>query len=391
MMIPETALEDRIRAHLITLAGHIGPRPTGSQGNQRAGAYLREQFTALGWRVETPVFACKTWEAGAVSLTCDGQALDVQINPYSPPFSGQFPVVVCNSLDSLREQGSLTGRIVALTGELAQDQYMPRRFPFMRFDEQIQVLDALESAQPEAIIGVRAAPLFCDADFPIPSVTLAPADETRLLGCQGRVVGLSVQSVTIPSTGFNVIARRDGGARGKIVLCAHYDTWFDTPGALDNAAGVAALLALAEIIGSQPLSVELVAFNGEDHYAAPGQVDYLAGDVSGIGFVINVDGIGAISKQNSLAWFGEDQALRSTVASVKQDFPALVEVERWPQGDHMIFVLRGVPAIALSSADAFDLWWSVTHSPSDTVDQVSPAKIAEVVTFVARLLNSLSM
>jgi hypothetical protein len=41
MMIPETALEDRIRAHLIALAGHIGPRPTGSPGNQRAGAYLR--------------------------------------------------------------------------------------------------------------------------------------------------------------------------------------------------------------------------------------------------------------------------------------------------------------------------------------------------------------
>lgn len=47
-MTPESALEDRIRAHLITLAGHIGPRPTGSQGNQRAGVYLRFVARLLG-------------------------------------------------------------------------------------------------------------------------------------------------------------------------------------------------------------------------------------------------------------------------------------------------------------------------------------------------------
>jgi hypothetical protein len=52
----------------------------------------------------------------------------------------------------------------------------------------------------------------------------------------------------------------------RVVVGAHYDTCGDTPGADDNASGVAGLLALAELLGKQAPSgaVELVAYCTEE-------------------------------------------------------------------------------------------------------------------------------
>jgi hypothetical protein len=64
----------------------------------------------------------------------------------------------------------------------------------------------------------------------------------------------------------NIIARL-GPAKGRlIVIGAHYDVCGDTPGADDNASGVAGLLELARLLGGRSLSspVELVAFSTEE-------------------------------------------------------------------------------------------------------------------------------
>jgi Zn-dependent M28 family amino/carboxypeptidase len=52
----------------------------------------------------------------------------------------------------------------------------------------------------------------------------------------------------------------------KLVLGAHYDTVYGTPGADDNASGIAVLLELSRLIAIQPLSytVNLVAFTLEE-------------------------------------------------------------------------------------------------------------------------------
>ncbi len=384
-MIDPQALKEIISKHLHELVERIGPRPTGSPGNRLAGNYLQQQFSSLGWQVETPSFECKTWEADNVRLACQGQTFLAQINPYSPAFEGTLPFVVCESVEALG--ADLAGRIAVLTGALAQEPYMPKHFPFLSFAEQLRVLDALEAASPAAVIGVGALPLFCDADFPIPSITLAPKDEARLVACRGLDLSLCIESAVVPVTAFNVVASARRGTGKKTVLCAHYDTWFETPGALDNASGVAALLALAQMIDQSSHHIEFVMFNGEDHYAAPGQVNYLAGGVADIEYVINIDGVAAAGRQNSLAYFGEASHFFDRVGAVKQGFPALVEVEPWPQGDHMIFVQQGIPAIALSSAE-FELWLNLTHTPLDTLEQVDLGKMAEAVGFIYRLLAS---
>lgn len=64
----------------------------------------------------------------------------------------------------------------------------------------------------------------------------------------------------------NVIGRFGAGNARKIIVGAHYDSCDDTPGADDNASGVAGMLELARMIGTDPpdLEIELVAYTLEE-------------------------------------------------------------------------------------------------------------------------------
>ena len=75
----------------------------------------------------------------------------------------------------------------------------------------------------------------------------------------------------------NVVATRDGSEpdRPMVVVGAHFDTRANTPGADDNASGVAAMLEVARMLRGERLrgTVQLVGFNLEElqkkplHYA----------------------------------------------------------------------------------------------------------------------------
>lgn len=71
----------------------------------------------------------------------------------------------------------------------------------------------------------------------------------------------------------NVFVRFGPVSDQPLVIGAHYDSHADTPGADDNASGVAGLLELARLLGNTPPSraVELVAYTLEEppHFAGP--------------------------------------------------------------------------------------------------------------------------
>ena len=79
---------------------------------------------------------------------------------------------------------------------------------------------------------------------------LAPSENSyeKLLACAGQMVELVSGAVRIPETAFNVIAQKDSRTKDRIVITAHIDTKIGTPGAIDNATGVTAVLLLAELL-----------------------------------------------------------------------------------------------------------------------------------------------
>lgn len=66
----------------------------------------------------------------------------------------------------------------------------------------------------------------------------------------------------------NIIAVKEGGAKKNktILICSHYDTVRDSPGADDDASGVAAVLELARLLYKEDLdkTVKFAAFSTEE-------------------------------------------------------------------------------------------------------------------------------
>jgi aminopeptidase YwaD len=387
--------EASISRFLQTLAVDIGARPTGSTANQRAEAAIAEALAAAGLDVERQPFDCRDWSLESVTLSVGGVAVPVSANPFCPATDVDEHVVFASTLGELAET-RFDGAIVALTGSLTAEPLFPRNFPFVTVEEHQSTLDLLDAGNPAAVICVspmttNPAPVIEDGDFCLPSVTVPGPAET-LLRRAGQA-HLRVRSAVRPSTGANVIARRRGTDPRPVVICAHFDTKPGTPGALDNAAGVAALLAAAWAAreANPALTLEFIAFNGEDYYASSGQVAYLERSGVSMGdirLVINLDGVGLRGSANTVALFGAE-ALEPAIR-LAMDNTGLVETEPWPQGDHMLFAMRGVPCIALTSDGIFDLLDSVIHTPHDTMDGVDTTSIGHVASFIETLWRRLA-
>ncbi len=118
------------------------------------------------------------------------------------------------------------------------------------------------------------------------SVDLAPRScihQQNLDACADYIAGSLVasgarvirQPYTAGRRAYQNVVGSFGPTNGpRLIVGAHYDACDDTPGADDNASGVAGLLELARLLGTVKLqmTVELVAFSTEEppYFATPG-------------------------------------------------------------------------------------------------------------------------
>lgn len=98
-----------------------------------------------------------------------------------------------------------------------------------------------------------------------PTQPEALAAAQALIEAELRQLGLEPERQPLSQGSANVIARL-GGRPPALVVGAHYDSAPSTPGADDNASGVAALLELARVLRRAPLehAVELVFYSLEE-------------------------------------------------------------------------------------------------------------------------------
>lgn len=201
----------------------------------------------------------------------------------------------------------------------------------------------------------------------------------------------------IPETAFNVLAKR-GKPHGKkrIVITAHIDSKIGTTGAIDNATGVTVLLLLAELLKecNTDYSLELVFFNGEDYYGAPGQVIYLKqneGTMEEIALNINIDGAGYLEGKSCFSPFNLPEDMLDLLHEVLWEASNLVEGKPWYQGDHSVFLQQGCPAIAVSSSWFIDNMedQDITHTPKDNLSIVNYERVVECAQGIAALIEKL--
>lgn len=401
--MPHVDLATLAAAHLHALCETIPTREVGSAGNAAATGYFARAVAALGFATTTPAFDCLAWESDGATLTAGGAPIAALVSPWSLGASVRAPLRVVATVEEL-VAAELAGAVALLRGPLAREQLMPKRFPFYNPDEHQRIIALLEAKAPCAIISaterdvamagaVYPFPLFEDGDFDIPSVYVDDEAGARLATYAGQKVELEIRSGRRPARGQNVVARR-GPEAPRVVVCAHIDAKHGTPGALDNAAGTTVLLLLAELLGGYAggPGLELVAINGEDNYAVPGELRFLAdneGRLDEIVLAVNLDGLGYREGATAYSLYGCPPALAATVRGSLGARPGMVEGEPWYQGDHMIFLAGGRPAVAITSERAAELMARYIHTALDRPELVAPARLAEAAEAIADLVRGL--
>lgn len=386
--------------YLNELCVNIVERSVGSRGNQKATKFFAKAIGALGWQIEMPEFKVLDWEDEGATLQKGGKKFKVQVSPYSPGCDLERILIDANNIDELAET-NVKDKILLLHGEIAREQLMPKNFVFYNPERHQKIITLLEEKQPAAIItatgknaalagGVYPFPMIEDGDFDIPSVYMTEKEGRKLLSLTGKKIKLRSISRRIPSTAHNVIARSGKPFNPGIVITAHIDAKKGSPGAIDNATGIVVLLLLAELLEGYKGEnrIAIVAFNGEDYYSVPGQMNYITknqGKFDEIGLNINIDGAGYRKGKSQFSFYDLPEGIEKMIKNVINKYEEIEEGPQWVQGDHSIFIQHGCPAIAISSQwfieniDSQD----ITHTPKDNISIVDSYRLVEI----AKALN----
>lgn len=399
-------LSQKAALYLQKLCLGLPDRRVGSAGNRAATRFFAKTIDSFGFQAEGQLFSCLHWIRGHSQLSAAGQPFEAFISPYSLGCRVTAPLVLASTVEDLAAIEA-TGQILLLQGDLAREQLMPKNFTFYNPEHHQRIVSLLEAKAPAAIVaattrnpelagGMYPFPLIEDGDFDIPSVYMTAEEGQRLAQQAGQRVFLAIDAIRVPSWGENIIGRQAVSSVGgqRLVVCAHIDAKEGTPGALDNAAGVIVLLLLAELARDYDgrLGLELVALNGEDHYSAQGQKEYLRRyrkTFSAIRLAANIDGAGYIEGKTDFSLYNPPDEV---AAQVRRAFPAeegFLEGQPWYQSDHSIFIQNGVPAMAITSAQFMELSTHITHTPQDRPELVDPDRLAHIALALHRLLLGL--
>ena len=386
-------LETELQRHMNVLASEIGSRSIGSAGNLAAAGYIRREFEASGLTVAEQRFDCPDWRCDRTSLVVDGEPLAAYANTFSRPCAVTAPLQLVRTVTDL-ESADLGGKIAVLCGELTLNSLKPKAITLYSVERDERIIAALEAKRPAAVITVNLQPpnrerIIEDADFAVPSATVTAEVGLRLAYADGCMAQLVIESQREQGYSANVVGTLPGARPERIVLCAHYDTKIDTPGAMDNASGVAALLALTKVLPplDLPLGLEFVAFSDEE-YLIRSDAAYMRdlGDQLGsVLLALNLDCVGQTLGATTITLMSHADALKTRLEAASAR-PGVVWVDPWIQSNQATFAWRGVPTVALTSY--FAGISRLDHQPEDTVDWVSPAQLAEVVELVRALVES---
>lgn len=363
------------------LSVEIGVRPAGSQANRKAANFIAEEMKQAGYEVIAQEYPCPDWRVLSSELTVAGKKVRVVVNTHSPSCDIEAELVPVSSIEDLQDL-DLTGRIAVVHGEITQNGFMPKNFDRRYYvdENKDRFIENLERCRPDAIITVShydiPLPVLQDSELDIPSVSVHRDEVPLLVGNSGVAARLKIVTESRESTGSNLIGRR-GNSGKKILLCAHYDSFPGTPGAMDNASGIAALLLLSRHLKEveTEAAIELVAYGGEDSWF-PGDALYSQEyPPDNLIAAINIDGIGMKDADNVVAFFGCPDELVSRISETAKRFGEFVQGQFY-ESDHGFFWPLGIPTLAFTSM-CMELLGKVTHTENDTIDLLDTRKIRQ--------------
>lgn len=384
-----------IRRIVKKLAVEIGPRPPGSQEEKTAALWIGGELEKLGLPTVIESFETPASFCSESALTVAGKkfkSVPVQFSP-AGKISGEIVFLGNEDMSGQIEfTPGAVGILMPMSGLLSRHKTV--------IDLEEKGLGALVvvSSMGDTVNGkiVREPGL---RKMPVVSVTNDIAE--LLVKNAGKKAKLTVtaKSSVSPGSSQNVIATIKGTGPLWMVVCAHCDTAAATPGAMDNAGGVAVLMEVArQLQGMTPeATIHFVISGceeyGTEYYTGRGMLDFFSrrrADLKNCICLVDIDEIGHKIGTPTL-YVGGPRPFRETVKSE----PALMRrltVERWSSdgGDNGAAYQFGVPHVWYYDHSMNTYY----HSPKDTIRHFDSSKavvITKDLTCLVRRLSSCGM
>ncbi|MAU25448.1 MAG: peptidase M28 [Flavobacteriaceae bacterium] len=201
----------------------------------------------------------------------------------------------------------------------------------------------------------------------------------------------------------NVIGYIDNNAEYTIVIGAHYDhLGYGGEGSLhvgseihngadDNASGTALMLDLASQLkfNNRNNNYLFIAFSGEE-MGLLGSNYFVKNptiDLSSINYMINLDMVGRLKEDKSLAIYGVGTSpiFKQTINSNNESFNLIENESGVGPSDHTSFYINDIPVLHFFTGQHSDY-----HKPSDDADKVNFDGVKEISDYIFSIISDLN-
>ena len=394
--------------HLEDLTVKIGPRHGGSTKEVEAAHYIRDYFKSLGLKTKLEPYKIYSYEDAEGSLTTpDGEEIECIALPMttSTPDDGiTAETVFIDGNDDVCLDESVTGKIVVMFNSFGGE--LQKKFHDLK-------PAGLVSIQTDAHkMHFRGAnkPLAVRKHGSVPTLKLTWNVGIKLV--ENLPAKLTMKVKTIDEgikTGYNVIADLPGTEKSDdvFIICGHYDSVWQGPGAIDNGGGVAAVMEFARVFkenGSR-WNMRFVAFGGEEMglFGSKSYVrklkdedeklkkdknfklDGLKTELDKIRFVINLDMMGPLYGNSTAITIGHSDIPASVRLLAKEmRYPIIIKNDHIYSSDNIPFNVLKIPSLSFFRCGFGD---GGGHTVNDIIENCSPEGLEHIGSYIEAWIN----
>ena len=390
--------------HLQVLTAEIGPRHGGSAAEAEAAKYIHAEFKKYGLKSRIEKYPIYSFDDAVAELTLPGgktlPCVAVPLSGNTPPRGTNAPALLLEDAHESHLTADITGKIIVMFDTFRGDEQ--RRFHALKPKGLVSIQTSGNKKPLRSIAKVADRRKFGS----LPTVRITLDDGLKLIKRMPERLTLKVKTINERITkGCNVIAELPGSRRSDddvIVICAHYDSVWRGPGAVDNGGGTANMLELARIYAAKGSehNLRFIAFGGEEMglWGANAYIkkmvdeerklksdkdferDGLRTQLDRIRLLVNLDMMGPLHGRSTAITLGHsDIAASARLLASEMGYTLNVRENTIYSSDNMAFNYAGTPSI---SWNRYGYKNCEGHTENDTIKSCSPEGLQHIGAFI---------